>query len=358
MSTGKAQLILAEFDLKNGLYTDFTSKLHSLISAILEEQQISLHSVTCRVKDRDKLAKKLSKPGNAYSCLEDITDIAGIRITTFFSDEVDKVAQLLEKEFNIDWANSIDKRAVIDPDRFGYLSLHHVVKLLDERSNLTEYRRFEGLKAEVQTRSILQHAWAEIEHDLGYKTALGVPNEIRRRFSRLAGLLELADAEFAAIRDVLNEYENTVSRRIETVPELVEINKASLESFMNNNDLVRRIDEAIARVCRGKIAEGGAKYVEFELPRLVLFEFGSIAELEKNISEQEATIIAFAEQWVSEPGLEFAKGVTLLYFEYLMVGKSGDDGFAKRFFETGVGLEEEHGALVNRVFETYRAISA
>jgi hypothetical protein len=61
---------------------------------------------------------------------------------------------------------------------------------------LVEYSTHTGVQFEVQIRSTLQHAWAEIEHDRGYKSEVEVARAVRRRFSRLAGLLELADYEF------------------------------------------------------------------------------------------------------------------------------------------------------------------
>jgi putative GTP pyrophosphokinase len=82
------------------------------------------------------------------------------------------VAELIEREFVIDRDNTVDKRKQLDPDRFGYLSLHHIVQLGPTRSQLVEYSSFGGIKAEIQTRSILQHSWAEVEHDLGYKSSI------------------------------------------------------------------------------------------------------------------------------------------------------------------------------------------
>lgn len=66
---------------------------------------------------------------------------------------------------------------------------------------LTEYT------FEIQFRTVLQHAWAEIEHDLGYKSEYSIPLSMRREFSRVAGLLELADETFEKLKHQLNDYD-------------------------------------------------------------------------------------------------------------------------------------------------------
>jgi ppGpp synthetase/RelA/SpoT-type nucleotidyltranferase len=200
------QKIIDEFDHKLSLYTAFTEKIRQLIVEILTETGQRVHSVSARVKDRGTLAEKITRSDTKYTKLTDVTDLAGIRIITFFDDDVGKIADITEKEFQIDKEKSVDKKATLDPDRFGYISLHYIVKLPPSRTSLIEYQRFPDLFAEIQIRSILQHAWAEIEHDLGYKTKLGIPKQIQRRFSRLAGLLELADQEFMTIRDNIQSY--------------------------------------------------------------------------------------------------------------------------------------------------------
>jgi putative GTP pyrophosphokinase len=75
-----------------------------------------------------------------------------------------------------------------------------MVSTIDDRPHL-EYSRFKGLITEIQVRTILQHAWAEIEHDIQYKSLDTIPNSIRRRFMSLAGMLEIGDREFQAIQD-------------------------------------------------------------------------------------------------------------------------------------------------------------
>jgi len=89
----------------------------------------------------------------------------------------------------------------VEEERFGYQSVHYLVRLSNARAALPEYQRFAGAITEVQVRTILQHAWAEIEHDIQYKSSAAIPRDIRRRFMALAGMLELADREFQAIQD-------------------------------------------------------------------------------------------------------------------------------------------------------------
>lgn len=181
---------------------DFKVSVDPLIQVLLEIEGIQSHSVTSRIKSKASVRQKLQRPDKKRE-LNDLTDILGVRIITYFQDEVDAVAKLIEREFIVDPENSVDKRSILDPDRFGYLSLHYVLQLNPERSKLPENRAYKDIRFELQIRSILQHAWAEIEHDTGYKSESGVPDAVRRRFSRLAGLLELADDEFLGIREEL-----------------------------------------------------------------------------------------------------------------------------------------------------------
>lgn len=191
-----------EYDEATGRMQGFRLVLEGLIQVLLEVGGIRVHSVTSRVKSKTSVIRKLQRSDEERD-IGSLTDILGIRVITYFPDEVDAVANLIEREFLIDTENSIDKRAALDPDRFGYLSLHYVLQLSRSRSTLPEYHGYKDIRFELQIRSILQHAWAEIEHDLGYKSEVAVPRAVRRRFSRLAGLLELADAEFLGIREEL-----------------------------------------------------------------------------------------------------------------------------------------------------------
>ncbi len=96
-------------------------------------------------------------------------------------------------------------RETANEGRFGYASRHLLISLDAAREGQSSYEALRGVQAQVQIRTVLQHAWAEFEHDIRYKGT--IPDEhapdFDRRFTLAAGLLELADREFSTIRDRL-----------------------------------------------------------------------------------------------------------------------------------------------------------
>jgi putative GTP pyrophosphokinase len=189
----------AEYRRNRALYENFTNEMKKLVENLVKVAGIRVHSVTCRVKEEESLRNKVKRSPNRYKKLGDVKDICGVRVTTYFADEVDKVAKVVEKEFRAKKTRDPHRQASLFPNTFGYSSLHYLARLNLARKKATENRPFRDLEFEIQICSILQHAWAEIEHDLEYK-GIRDPSYIRR-FSRLAGLLEFGDEEFMRLRD-------------------------------------------------------------------------------------------------------------------------------------------------------------
>ena len=193
------QEIIDSYKQTENEYLKLVPRIEAILLENLKKQKIKIHGINHRIKGEKSLAGKLSRPDKIYGSLSDITDLLGFRIVCYFEDDIDLIGRVVEQSFAIDYDNSIDKRQIAEPSLFGYQSLHYVCHLEDKTS----------LPFEIQIRSILQHTWAEIEHDLGYKFPESVPFSIRRKFSRLAGILELADSEFSSIRKEILEYRNT-----------------------------------------------------------------------------------------------------------------------------------------------------
>ena len=243
MTERNCKEILSEFDSTKNNYERLLEYIDATIKSLLEIKKIQIHEIKGRVKDRDSLERKIETKGYKYSNLLEITDICGIRIITYFSDDVDKIASLLEEEFELDKANSIDKRKTQDPTKFGYVSLHYILKLGGDRAKLAENLNYKELKFEVQIRTILQHAWAEIEHDFGYKTDQDVPEKIRRRFSRLAGLIELADDEFMEIKRYEKDYLNEVEEEFKENSKSIQIDSISISALLESESYIKFLEK-------------------------------------------------------------------------------------------------------------------
>jgi putative GTP pyrophosphokinase len=321
--------ILKEYDEKEKLYFSFCNRVELILKSIIEENSINIHQITSRVKDKESLKNKITKKISKYLSLSDITDIVGIRIITYFEDEVVKIANIITKEFVIDVHNSIDKRN-LDIDRFGYRSLHYVIQLPDSRLQLTENKKFEKLKAELQIRSILQHSWAEIEHDLGYKQINGIPSFARRNFYSLAALLEIADREFVNLRNLLNEYENNIDNLITQDNEKVLIDKISLLSFINNNKYLYHLDTKIAQYQGVQLEQPTNESINQLLDILSSLNIATIGQLDNRLRNNGLEIIENYEEKDSEErgSEEYAtvmavrKGISIAYINKTIINSS------------------------------------
>lgn len=363
MAHNRLSTLIQQYDEQKEIYKSLTEKTTSLIIDLLIEQGVQIHSISSRLKDRESLIKKIDRGADKYINLKDITDISGIRVITYFDDDVNKIAKIIEDEFKIDSENTIDKKASMDPDRFGYLSLHYVCSFSVRRCKLAEYKRFRSYKFELQIRSILQHAWAEIEHDLGYKSKLLVPKEVRRRFSRLAGLLEIADNEFVQLREQLVQYEKGIFESIKNNPELVSIDLISLKAYLSQNDLVKNWDKFIATNTSRIYTESEAQFSHF-LNLMNFFGIKTIYDLHSQINIHKDKLITFSKfliNHLSEYHWEFGtrtfQGSSLIHLSHLIVAEKKSDVDIKDYFALFQISDRKREELANAITRAYEDLN-
>jgi len=325
--------ILEDYSTNKSLYENMGEQTLKLFKEILNENKISIHQINYRIKGIESLDEKIDFKQNKYNSIEDITDICGIRIITYLESDVDKIAELLKKEFEIDQHNSVDKR-LLETNQFGYRSLHYVMFFNKERKKLLEYKKYSSIKFEVQIRSILQHAWAEIEHDLGYKGDASIPNSIKRNFYRLAALLETADIEFDRLKKEIIEYQSNIDKVITKTPEFVEINQTSLLSLLSSN-LIFKKARKIIRIntgCSFKLSNN----FETEIERFKLFDISNIAQIENVLKQNEKKYLNFINEFTKNfkyDSLSF--GLPLFYMQHFLAAKSENEDFINQYFNFG-----------------------
>ena len=229
-----AQQLLEQYKGLLPVYEKMAEIIPLKLKEFFAEAGIIVASVEHRVKEESSLAGKLRKKGGKYSSIHDITDIVGIRVITFYIDDVDKVASVLERLFEIDWENSIDKRKLHEIDSFGYLSLHYICRIPESSFSDPTHPELNRIRFEVQMRTVLQHAWANLNHDTGYKSGVEIPRVYMRDMSRLAGMLELVDDEFSRIRHEISDYRRNVQKLVASGNlEEVQLDGDSFRSFLS-----------------------------------------------------------------------------------------------------------------------------
>ncbi len=349
--------IMNEYTQKKGLYEHLSASVLQITEGLMKKEGIKYASAMFRIKDSGSLSEKIHRKGDKYKALPDITDIGGVRIITYYADDVDRVAELIEREFNVDKENSIDKRKTLEPNVFGYLSLHYVICLDDRRAALPEYENLGSLKIEVQIRSILQHSWAEMEHDLGYKSNIEVPKEIVRDFSRLAGLLEIADKEFQEIRQKISNYEKEVSEKIqkEEQDEEIKLDAVSLQVLFETDKDVLSLNQAIEDGTGNKIDSNGT-YTQEILNYCQWLGITTVGDI-KLLLQQEADLALYLAKEILKENSDgiISKTIGLFYLCYAkLLTEYPEDRWMAYLIENNIGIPEENGDFVEILSELYK----
>jgi putative GTP pyrophosphokinase len=211
-------------------------KIGEEIAYILTQHVCAAHieyaSIIFRTKTLDSFCEKVIR--KAYTKpLDEISDIAGVRIVYLYLSDCDKLKNLIEKEFNV--IEKVDKIDKSELDRFGYSALHYLVKL-GKGSSGARYDDLKNFTCEIQVRTILQDAWAMVAHHLSYKQESDVPKELRRKLNALSGLFETADDQFNRLKEDRLEYKSRLKEDIVQMKEQFldqDINLDNLTEFLN-----------------------------------------------------------------------------------------------------------------------------
>ncbi|WP_285724435.1 GTP pyrophosphokinase [Psychromicrobium xiongbiense] len=191
--------------------------IQAAIEARLKDDGLNYHLVKGRVKEPDSIRGKLRKLRDDGSPkypagIDELDDIVGLRVITYIQPDVENVVKALTGQFKVH--ETVDKGAqMVDRGILGYAA-HHLILEVDAQDTPSGCLSCVGQRFEVQVKTVLQHAWAEFEHDIRYKAAGDITPEINRAFTLASGLLELADHEFIKIHQAVAHEEQGLTEEL------------------------------------------------------------------------------------------------------------------------------------------------
>ncbi|MDN6284007.1 MAG: hypothetical protein L0J74_14280 [Corynebacterium sp.] len=189
---------LRDFDNWLAAHPTVVTDVSEVVSEELSDAGINFDQVSVRIKNRGSYLRKLrDKEHPDYRDFASAHDVLGVRVTVFTTSEIPLLVGVMRGMFDVH--SVTDKTAqTAAQGLFGYAS-RHVIAAIDG-SILPELREYDGRLIEVQLRTVLQHAWAEFEHDVRYKNpGYQLTPEVHRAFTLAAGLIEVADQQFDMI---------------------------------------------------------------------------------------------------------------------------------------------------------------
>jgi ppGpp synthetase/RelA/SpoT-type nucleotidyltranferase len=205
--------------------------------------------VQARAKSLSSFAEKaLRKRSEFADPIRQFTDLCGARVITTTLDELGQVCRFIEEHFKVDWPNSLDASERLGLSEFGYRSIHRIVQF---KPGVFPSREIDlpipddilGLKAEIQVRTLLQHAHADFTHDRCYKGAFEIPGKWTREIAGVAALLEEADKSFARVVAALQAYASDYEAYLtgDEMREKIHLLSIILDSDRKNSHLAVRI---------------------------------------------------------------------------------------------------------------------
>lgn len=205
-------------------YTELISKYQQLVKEVtstledrIKASGLKVASVYGRVKTLDSLFSKVERK-EYKDPLADICDLAGVRVVCQFTPDLDVMDKLIRGLFEVH--EKVDKSASLGFDKMGYQGTHYIVTLRPNHHG-AQYNGLAELKSEIQVRTILQDAWAQISYSLDYKSEASVPERERRELYNVSSLLEVSQNIFDRTRETRQRYSEEVQKKQPSSPKFL-----------------------------------------------------------------------------------------------------------------------------------------
>ena len=267
-----------EYENLKPLYDDLVDEVEFALKRTLEGSGLKVVGVHGRVKTLESFLEKVER--KQYSDpFSEMSDLAGVRVVCRFTSDLDVVERLIRQLFKV--FESINKTALLGVDHMGYSGSHYVIEL-GNRHKGSRYDGLSGLKCEIQVRTILQDAWAQINHSLVYKSEASIPEKERRELNNVSALLEIAQSIFDRSRETREQYAAEVANKQRRPSEfmLQPIDRETVAAYTKSKYPDLPINENIQEMFLAQIDRTQYRTIK-ELDEAVLAAQGAVAAYQR-----------------------------------------------------------------------------
>lgn len=334
----KNRMIMDEYAENKRGYEKLGKIVCDKIKGFVEEIGFVVTSFEYKLKDDKDIESLLYRNGDSYQSLADITDVLIVKVVCYFKDETEQISQLLAQYFNIDSDVSSDNVLVCSlSEDAGY------------DSDIC------GLNFEIQVKTVLENTWSTINNDLGY-SEFGIPSGVAREFTRLAGLLEIADDEFVRVRDAMRYHaEISKIRIINDEADDVVIDAVSLNEYILHNKRIREFLEKLADIEGSEISDVNS---ESYISQLKWLRINTIGDLKRALDRHSDMAIELAKRVLKGSEMDILSSNVALRFlcRAMLINGGYDEEQMVEFFMLSVNKKERAEREAKRMFKMYANI--
>lgn len=250
------------------------------LQALLKQANIPFNSLIGRIKEFESYYEKISDGSckNLKDPINNLQDLVGVRIVVIFIDDLNNIENIFAPTFEV---TRKDRRGSENPDNtFGYTSDHYILKYKEVKG--PRYEKLLDMQFELQVRTTLMDAWANLSHELEYKTKEAIPTKLRKTFFGLSGMFFVADKTFQDLKDASSENKIEVATQNKTLDQILEkeINLDTLKTYL----LLKFPDRYIYPGSNPQ--DDDARYSKFIKEISVLNRYKKIADLDIAVNEK------------------------------------------------------------------------
>ncbi|KAB1153933.1 RelA/SpoT domain-containing protein [Tenacibaculum aiptasiae] len=215
-------------------YKDFLNEFKRIVEKILVRKKIpTVFGIYGRYKKFDSINEKLlSERFKIKKTVTELNDLVGIRIVLLYPEFKDKVVEILTTEFEL--LNNPNRNNQ-SPDKFGYNSIHLILKIKEDWAKTPDWESHVNKKIEVQIRTLSEHIWAETSHSLFYKREENIPKVINRDLYKVSALLEVVDDKLQDLKDKVEEHFEYIKNASYEEILLLDLNSETFRRVMLEN---------------------------------------------------------------------------------------------------------------------------